>query len=245
MKEAQKGVRMTDEEDSGLVESEPAPSQQVLRPTDAGLTNVDRLAESIAREIGYSGAAYALEVVHIQDWVYEQAKLGVLRLYREDKPFPFVFGGLLEFHGGLRLASLDAQKVRAEFLGESSAQLAHSSEPASASGAAERAPTAAPAPADTSSPQKHTHLMKNSRGDELAPLIRQAIENASDPTNYNSAWIEFKALALLPNPPRPLVGFTAGEGVKYEDDEAEYGVAIMTKEAFRGRHRTLMGKRGR
>lgn len=50
MKEAQKGVRMTDEEDSGLVESEPAPSQQVLRPTDAGLTNVDRL-KTLARRL--------------------------------------------------------------------------------------------------------------------------------------------------------------------------------------------------
>lgn len=118
MKDAQKGVRMTDDEENGLIEFKPAPSHQVLRPTDAALTNVDRLAESIAREMGYSGAAYALEVVSIQDWVYAQAKLGELRLYREDKPFPFVVDALFEFHGGLRLSSLDVQKVRVQFVGE-------------------------------------------------------------------------------------------------------------------------------
>ena len=109
---------MTGETSDWHLEEVPEPSHQVLRPTDAGLTNVDRLAESIAREMGYSGAAYALEVVSIQDWVYAQAKLGELRLYREDKPFPFVVDALFEFHGGLRLFSLDVQKVRGQFLGE-------------------------------------------------------------------------------------------------------------------------------
>lgn len=64
-----KAVRMTDDEQSGFIEAQPASSKQVLRPSDAGLMSVDRMAEGIAREIGYSGAAYGMEVVHIQQGV--------------------------------------------------------------------------------------------------------------------------------------------------------------------------------
>ncbi len=91
--------------------------QQKTHPTDAELTRVDQLAKNIAREMGYSGTAYAIEVVSIQNWVYDQAEHGSLRMYREDRLFPFVSEGIDAPHGALRLANHDAKKVRTKFLG--------------------------------------------------------------------------------------------------------------------------------
>ncbi len=108
---------MNDKSSEGILNDAPAPSGQVLRPNDAGFVNVDRLSESIASEMGYSGAAFALEVLNIQNWIFARAQHGELRLYREDKPFPFVVDALYEVHGGLRLPDADASKVRAKFLG--------------------------------------------------------------------------------------------------------------------------------
>ncbi len=108
---------MHEEHGEGLINDVPAPSEQVLRPIETGLVNVDRLAESIARELDYTGSAFALEVVHIQDWIFGRARAGELRLFREDKPFPFILDGLYELHGGLRLSDAEAAKVEIHFLG--------------------------------------------------------------------------------------------------------------------------------
>ncbi len=96
----------------------PLPSQRVLRPSDSGYVNIDRLAEIIARMMGYSGSAYALEVVNIQNLIFGRARQGALRVYREDKLLPFHMEGIEDLHGGLRLAQIDADKVRADLLGD-------------------------------------------------------------------------------------------------------------------------------
>lgn len=96
----------------------PLPSQQVLRPSDSGYVNIDRLAEIIARTMGYSGSAYALEVVNIQNLIFARARQGALRVYREDKLLPFHIEGIEDLYGGLRLAQIDADKVRADLLGD-------------------------------------------------------------------------------------------------------------------------------
>jgi hypothetical protein len=204
MKDAQKGVRMTDDEESGHIEFKPAPSQQVLRPTDAGLTNVDRLAESIAREMGYNGAAYALEVVSIQDWVYDQAKQGNLRLYREDKPFPFVAGALFEFHGGLRLSGPDAQKVRTEFLGEVSAPLQPPAEQV-----------------NSLAPVVHVPMLKQpGRRDLLAPVIAEAQRKCPNPFDAQAVFLALRSMAEAKVP--PMYG-VAPEGIQWRDanDDAQ------------------------
>ena len=99
------------------------PSAQVLRPVDPGYENVDRLAKSIASEFAvsvahrpaYSAVALALEVVFIQNWVFDAAKRGDVCLWREETLYRFV-PGLYEAHGGLRLGPDDVAKVRAHFL---------------------------------------------------------------------------------------------------------------------------------
>lgn len=113
---------MNDESSEGILKDAPAPTEQVLRPNDVGFVNVDRLSESIAREMGYSGTAFGLEVVNIQNWIFSRAQLEEFRLYREDKPFPFIVDALYEMHGGLRLTDADASKVRVKFLGSQSVQ---------------------------------------------------------------------------------------------------------------------------
>lgn len=109
---------MNDESSERFIDDAPAPSEQVMRPNDTGLVYIDLLVESIAREMGYSGAAFALEVVNIQAWIFVHARKGELRLYREDKPYPFVDEALYKVHSGLRLTDADAGKVRKKFIGD-------------------------------------------------------------------------------------------------------------------------------
>lgn len=202
MKEAQKGVRMTDEKQSGFIEAHPAPSKQVLRPSDAGLSNVDRMAESIAREIGYSGTAYAMEVVHIQDRVFEMAKRGEILLYREDKPFPFLFGGLYDVHGGLRLGSADVHKVRAEFIGTTSAEPSRSSARANASHTAFLVPL-------------KSHRIGR---DLISPAIEDAQSKCADPFDVPAVFNELSAMAEAKV--RPLYGIVE-EGIQWTNDKDE------------------------
>jgi hypothetical protein len=95
------------------------PSEQVLRPVDPGYENVDRLAEDIAAKLGYAGAAFSLKVIDVETVVFDRARLGEVCLYLEDKLSPFVFGGIEDVHGGLRLGPDDAAKVRAWFRSKS------------------------------------------------------------------------------------------------------------------------------
>ena len=221
MKEAQKGVRMTDDEENGLIEFKPAPSHQVLRPTDAGLTNVDRLAESIAREMGYSGAAFALEVVSIQDWVYGEAKKGNLRLYREDKPYPFVAGALFEFHSGLRLSSLDVQKVRAEYFGDASASLPTTAEQVNSSAAVVHVPM----------------LKQTGRRDLMAPVIEDAQRKCADPFDTQAVFLALRSMAEAKVP--PMFG-VAPEGIQWRDSDDE--AQTMSQKALGDRLRRLARK---
>lgn len=128
MKEAQKGVRMTDDEHNGFIEDKPAPSEQVLRPNDSRLVNVDRLAQEIARAMGLTKIEFAHKAMTIANAVFARASRGEIQLYCEDRPFPFDKDENESMHGGLRLTSADADALRAFYLDALSDPLALSTD---------------------------------------------------------------------------------------------------------------------
>jgi len=99
--------------------------------------------------------------------------------------------------------------------------------PAAASAAAPRG-VAAPGPAKA-------HVLK-SRVDPLAAVLTQARAKALDPADWQSGWAALVALAQLSDRPAPLLGYSEGEGVKYQKDSAIEPVGWLTREAYRKRH---------
>lgn len=78
------------------------------------------------------------------------------------------------------------------------------------------------------------HEMKR-RADPLAAVITKAKSEALDPTDWTSVWAALVALAQRSDRPPPLLGYTEGEGVKYQTDSAETPDGWMTREAWRKR----------
>ncbi len=81
-----------------------------------------------------------------------------------------------------------------------------------------------------------THALKR-RGDALAAVLNVAKTQALDGENWPSVWASLVSLAKSANRPPPLLGYTEGEGVKYQTDNAETPVGWLTREAYRGRFR--------
>lgn len=86
-------------------------------------TSVDDLAASLCREMGYGGRANARDSVEfawqcttLQNDIFKACEQGLAKLYRDDRPYPFVFGGLDAQHGGLRLKAQGVATLRCRFL---------------------------------------------------------------------------------------------------------------------------------
>lgn len=76
-----------------------------------------------------------------------------------------------------------------------------------------------------------THRIET-RSNILSPIIEMAKQTASSPGNYQSVWAELVKLADSANRPAPLIGYSDGEGVKYQDS---IGVKFFTKDALKKR----------
>ena len=80
------------------------------------------------------------------------------------------------------------------------------------------------------------HELKR-RGNALGAVLTEAKKRATDGEDWQSVWASLVALAQSANRPTPLLGYTEGEGVKYQTDDAESPVGWLTREAYRGRFR--------
>ena len=102
---------------------------------------------------------------------------------------------------------------------------------------AQAEPSTVPAPVPglvSPGPTPLVHKPKR-RADCLKAVIQMASERAADPTDWPSAWAALVALALQADRPAPLLGYTEGEGVKYQTDNADAAVAWLSRQAFRKR----------
>lgn len=102
---------------------------------------------------------------------------------------------------------------------------------------AQAEPSTVPAPVPAVVPPRPTNLLHKPkrRADCLNAVIQMASERAADPTDWPSAWAALVALALQADRPAPLLGYTEGEGVKYQTDNADAAVAWLSRQAFRKR----------
>jgi hypothetical protein len=73
------------------------------------------------------------------------------------------------------------------------------------------------------------------RADALAAVIDTAKQLATAPNDWTSIWAALVVLAQKPSRPAPLLGYTEGEGVKYQTDNAERPDGWLTRDAFRKR----------
>ncbi len=87
---------------------------------------------------------------------------------------------------------------------------------------------------DTMPAQRH---VLQRRGDALAAVLTMAEKQALDADSWQSVWASLVALAQSAKRPPPLLGYSEGEGVKYQTDDAERPVGWLTREAYRGRFR--------
>ena len=79
------------------------------------------------------------------------------------------------------------------------------------------------------------HTTKQNRTSSLNAVISKARSRATDGTDWMSAWNELVAMAKADDRPAPLLGYTEGEGIKYQADKAESPVAFLSRDAFRKR----------
>lgn len=107
-------------------------------------------------------------------------------------------------------------------------------EPSAVEMPAPRAAMPLPAVLSGSEPANQTHKTKR-RSDQLAAVIAIAKKQAADPDDWHSVWASLVALAQSASRPPPLLGYTDGEGVKYQIDNGEAPVAWLTREALRKR----------
>jgi hypothetical protein len=98
-------------------------------------------------------------------------------------------------------------------------------------GADQPAPTA---PMQASSGHAVHRMLR--RSDSLSAVIELATESAVDREDWPSVWAALIRLAEQPRRPAPLLGYSEGEGVKYEKRDHPDGFKHLTREAFRKRH---------
>ena len=73
------------------------------------------------------------------------------------------------------------------------------------------------------------------RSDPLAAVISLAKRGATDAKDWQSVWPILVSLAKATERPAPLLGYTEGEGVKYETFNERKPVVFLTREALRRR----------
>ncbi|MDP3251301.1 MAG: hypothetical protein Q8M77_05260 [Hydrogenophaga sp.] len=78
-------------------------------------------------------------------------------------------------------------------------------------------------------------LPKNQIVNPMSAVIKMAQEKALDRDDWTSVWAALVALAKSESKPAPLLGYTEGEGVKYQADSFDEQVAWLTREALRKR----------
>jgi hypothetical protein len=83
-------------------------------------------------------------------------------------------------------------------------------------------------------PVTHTHTLKR-RAEPLAAVLALAAGKAVNSDDWTSVWASLVALAQSPNRPAPLLGYTEGDGVKYQTDSPTNPVGFLTREALRKR----------
>lgn len=81
-----------------------------------------------------------------------------------------------------------------------------------------------------------THALK-SRAEPLAAVLSTARAKALDPNDWQSGWAALVVLAQSPVRPAPLLGYSEGEGVKYQKDDANEPIGWLTRDAYRKRQR--------
>ena len=77
----------------------------------------------------------------------------------------------------------------------------------------------------------------------LTAVINRATNEALESGDWQSVWATLVAIASRPDRPAPLLGYTEGEGVKYQTDKDAEPVAWLTREALRGRCRVMRKQR--
>ena len=80
----------------------------------------------------------------------------------------------------------------------------------------------------------YSHAVKG-RAEPLAAVLKLAKDKALDPYNWTNVWAELVGIAQRDDRPRPLLGYTEGEGVKYETYKHEDPVGWLSRDAFRQR----------
>ena len=94
-----------------------------------------------------------------------------------------------------------------------------------------------PAPgAGLGAAQAPRHKVKN-RADPLGKIIESAKSRSLDPADWTNVWIALVGIAKADDRPAPLLGYTEGEGVKYEVFGESESVRFLTREALRARMR--------
>ena len=101
------------------------------------------------------------------------------------------------------------------------------------------APVGKPEPGQSPEACRTVHALKP-RAAPLAAVIKLARGQALDSTDWQSVWAALVNLAQSADRPPPLLGYTEGEGVKYQNDNAAKPVDWLTREALRKR----FGRRG-
>ena len=93
---------------------------------------------------------------------------------------------------------------------------------------------AMPAVVASNEQSTRTHKLKR-RGNALAAVLTLAKNQAAEPDDWLSVWASLVALAQSAKRPPPLLGYTEGEGVKYQNDNAEKPDGWLTREGYRRR----------
>jgi hypothetical protein len=75
----------------------------------------------------------------------------------------------------------------------------------------------------------------NRRTNALRAVIEQAKLAAVDASDWANVWNELVKIAASDQRPAPLLGYTEGEGVKYQNDNEKKPVAFLTRQALRKR----------
>lgn len=78
-------------------------------------------------------------------------------------------------------------------------------------------------------------VVKQNRSDPLIACITLAQREAADPKSWTSVWAALVQLARSKERPPPLLGYTEGEGIKYDAPDHPDGVLHLTKAALRMR----------
>ena len=182
---------------NGFVE----PSRLETRQVDAGLVNIDRLAQEIARAMGLAKVEFAFTAMTIANAVFAKASRGEIKLYREVIPHPFDMDENESMHGGLRLTIADADALSAFFLAAPSDALALSSN------------TPAPEQLHATAVQ---HTTKGRRRDILTPVIEHAQSLCKNPLDTAEVWGQLHTLTAQKH---TVLLHLEGDAVVYTDGD--------------------------